>query len=536
MSVLLCALPYRGQGCFPSSPSNKGVIVVVKLPFTVHQCNRDELKALLAEASITPKDKIEREIEGKKQFDFLCAYLSKLDCKTIVAEYFYLDKDYSSDYSGYYVHSFHTYRKFCTRLHFFTRSFDDVSFENTLCEKGSKNAREELNTSYCGFIVVKPLRRTMIGRTCLKVYPPDGGQCSWPTKREYKASLYGIPLEIKTLAFQEQDGGTAACATSAVWSVLQKTGCLFHHDIMSPIAVTQAATLRRPPAGPIFPNDGLDIGQVADAIRSVGLEALVIENPGLSESGMFREIVYAYLAMGIPVFLGVDLVDTEASPKSKGLHAIAITGYSLKESAFPAPNEEGFRSFASDIDILHAHDDRVGPFAPFSIEDTPIKIQDMATDDVNTHNVSLCVWTSKGSPESERAIPKAAVIPLYSKIRVGYLPVRRAVERFEEMLTKLLAGDPIPFPKLKWRIFLSKSNDIKEDVRKCDPPPAGLLSILTQSMPRYVWRAQGLHHDQPMIEVFFDATEAQQGFSFFRPICYDPKVFYMLRGISQGRT
>ncbi len=60
----------------------------------------------------------------------------------------------------------------------------------------------------------------------------------------------------------------AACASSALWSVLNGTGQLFQHQALSPVEITKAAALHTRLENRDFPaGDGLTSNQIADAIR-----------------------------------------------------------------------------------------------------------------------------------------------------------------------------------------------------------------------------------------------------------------------------
>ena len=89
--------------------------------------------------------------------------------------------------------------------------FDTGSFSEYL--QGRSSALGGLlKASYRGFLIVRPLPRSIIGRTCLVNYDKDGGRRHFPTGIPCEANLFGLPLSITTVPFQEQDTVTAACA------------------------------------------------------------------------------------------------------------------------------------------------------------------------------------------------------------------------------------------------------------------------------------------------------------------------------------
>ena len=112
---------------------------------------------------------------------------------------------YLGDYAEYYVRCFRDYPRKYVRLHFFRLAFSSEDFENCLLGKSGQADHESLQTDYLGFIVLKPLPRTIIGRTCLVTYPGEGRR-HFPATRCYAANLFGLSLKVHhSLAFQEQD-------------------------------------------------------------------------------------------------------------------------------------------------------------------------------------------------------------------------------------------------------------------------------------------------------------------------------------------
>lgn len=129
-------------------------------------------------------------VSEKNQVGYLDNYLSShdIDARTIIAEYGYVDRDYLADYVGYYARCFQPYDRHCMRLHFFSFNFDQKQFKSLLRNEGTELQLAELKKKYVGFVVIKPLPETMIGRTCLKTYHNSCGRM-FPTIRNYKVNL-----------------------------------------------------------------------------------------------------------------------------------------------------------------------------------------------------------------------------------------------------------------------------------------------------------------------------------------------------------
>jgi hypothetical protein len=118
---------------------------------------------------------------------------------------------------------------------------------------------------------------------------------------DYVPYLNGIPLPIRSLAFEQQDSSVAACATVALWSAFQKTHELFGSQRPHPASITRAANVVRG-FGRALPSSGLNPAQIGEAVRSVGLEP---EYFRFNAHTPLASLVYAYVSGGIPLILGV---------------------------------------------------------------------------------------------------------------------------------------------------------------------------------------------------------------------------------------
>jgi hypothetical protein len=181
-----------------------------------------------------------RVVKKKSQCEYFSSYLSAVKAATIVVENDYTDAHYLADYVGLYARCFPQYGRRCTRLHFFKKDFVIKDFDELLKGNAGNLTRRDLQRSYLGFVVVKPLPETFIGRTCLKTYKWAETR-RYPITRNYSVHLYGIDLNVQSLAFQEQDVAAGRCGTAAIWSVFNGTGRLFQHKIPAPFEITTMA-------------------------------------------------------------------------------------------------------------------------------------------------------------------------------------------------------------------------------------------------------------------------------------------------------
>lgn len=464
--------------------------------FHVFPYSADRLDKCLAENSQIEVSALQKKLHRQYFVD----YFAELNAKAIVVEHDYVDHDYLEDYAAYYVRCFSDYKKVTTRLHFFDIAFDEQALKETLTSKSPELSPEALQSSYLGFVVVKPLPNTIIGRTCLKTYPSDSGRREFPILRSYVANLFGISLKVESLAYQEQDTVVAACATSALWSCFQGTGKLFQHAIPSPVEITKAAASHIPDNVPLnsaraLPNAGLTATQMAIAIKEVELEPYVI---GTSNPYVLNSTLYAYLKCKIPSILGVQLKDVYQGQEDHwGGHAVAVTGFSLG-NPHPIPfNTSGFLLRASRIDKIYAHDDQVGPFARMELKYQSGKFY-LATS-----------WTGRGDVQ---AIPTLLLLPLYHKIRVPLEPVHDAILFIDSVIEGARQHQYPQLPRPEWDIYLTTVSDFKSDAFESlkDMKNIDLEKVLTATLPRFLWRVTAWCGHERQLDLIFDATGIAQ--------------------------
>jgi len=484
-------------------------------PYSIHN-----LKELFAGISASNLD----IINGKNQVKYFQEYFAELKAKTILVEYNYIDRDYLEDYTAYYARCFHPYRRKCNRLHFFKLEFTEAQFELLLLDNNNIELKA-FKESYLGFIIVKPLPKTIIGRTCLSSYQNVNGR-SYPILREYKANLFGISLEVQSLAFQEQDHVTAACATSALWSTFHGTGTYFHHYIPSPSEITKGATDKYPSIDRVLPNNGLIIEQMAQAIKNVGLETYP---KNVKNDFILLTTVYAYLKSKIPIILVFDLIANLHKSKLarirkgkfQGKHAVAITGFRLNGPKEILIGENRFKTRAYGISKLYVHDDQVGPFARMNVDGEIIKV-DYGLNQKVSYSLSASWQDENGKYGSIRAIPDIVLIPLYKKIRIPFSDVQDTIIHYNTIIdTPIKKGFLDSQDSLEWEIYLISVEDLKTEIFESNLSNVEKARILRFEMPKYIWRSTAFWNDSKVFDLLFDATDIKQGPFFLTAIEYN---------------
>lgn len=451
-------------------------------------------------------------IVAKRHKHYFDQYLVEIGAKTIVIENDYIDRDYLEDYAAYYDRCFTDYPRRTRRLHFFSLEFKNVEFESKIASTPKSDSDSELQENYLGFIVVKPLPITIIGRTCLKTYGTDGGRRQFPSLRAYPVNLFGIELEVTSLAYQEQDTVVAACATSALWTCLHGTGKLFQHPIPAPVAITSWAGDQMPEnllsAGArTFPNNGLTAKQMAHAIKRVDLEPYVVR---AGQPYGLNSVIYAYLRGRIPSILSCQVSSfDDGEEKLIGPHSVAVTGFSLSEKDIEFYEEMSFKLRAARIDKFYVHDDQTGPFSRMTWQNLPSPLQ-MGLEFKEKGLQSS--WS-----ETTFAMPDFLLLPLYHKIRIPFSLIHDAMAALDTALVATVESEiekdcwDIPLQRAEWDIYLTTVNDYKKSVRSeyiaagLDPTPS-----LHLDLPRFLWRVIARSSGVLSLDVLFDATGIAQ--------------------------
>jgi hypothetical protein len=345
-----------------------------------------------------------------RQLDYVEKYAGAHGCKSLLVEGHYIDRDYMEDYSVFYSRSLVPYRNWCQRVHFFKlsrselkRAFDKIVM--TGLRKGKDEyrqaCREFSNENYLGFVVIKSLPGCPVGRTVLRCYPGEAGnglRRRFECTREYVVHVAGVELTVQGLAFQQQDEGVSACATTALWAALQKFKEFEELGRATPAQITILAARSELPFGRPMPSEGLSIGQMCQAVQALGV------SPSLVRAKKFevtRDIIFSAVASGfspVLVLTGWPVVERN--------HAVAVAGMEVRRRDRPSPMapETHMDDRESDLVALYVHDDRYGPYLRATVAQEEEEFQ--------LH------FGPKRAPE--RWIVSHILIPMHSKIRLSF--------------------------------------------------------------------------------------------------------------------
>ena len=297
--------------------------------------------------------------------EYLYSYLTDLGATSVLGEQHYVDRHYLDEYSAYYARSFNAPRAWCGRLHFFAsldaNALNDI-LERAFASAGARDESEkQLQQHYLGFVVLRPLSGAAMGRTVLKTYPVQGSPRRYEAIRPYRVNIAGLRLTVDGLAYQQQDRGAAVCASTSLWSALQRVAFIAGHRTATPLAVTRAAQ------SPYPASDGLDTQHMALALSNLGY---IADHFAPQENrAVFRAKVAACLQSHLPVILLITKKrDTGMGSVEVG-HAVTVTGYSEPANVANIP-PSGLRMRGGAIETLYVHDDNLGSHAHYELFDS----------------------------------------------------------------------------------------------------------------------------------------------------------------------
>lgn len=488
-------------------------------PFLVCAFDKSTLSNLVKECfgSFFP------EIFSKKQINYLYRYLKDLGAKTVLLEREYVDKDYLEDFSRYYVKCFSNDGHKCARLHFFSEELTHNSLESLISNHEGAAARLDLNSKYLGFIVIKPLPQTFIGKTCLKLYSNEKEkekekENSTPKAflfRNYDVDLFGIKLNINSIAFQEQDKVVSACATTSIWSALHAMKSQNLRDIPACSEITTNAINHIDGSSNNFPNKELSNKQILRALDIERLRHYATPLLSISTQKDFFDTVRCHIDSGIPLILGVDVYNIETLGGLRKLagHAVTVLGYKYDDSD----------------QTIYLHDDRLGPYARASFRQVRDFGLPMPNEGYSLNSAQWGLVLQEKNDEGDWQDPQeflqpcSLIIPTHRKVRLPALLAKNTCEiiisEYDRWLQELEKDAAIIYT-LKYELKLEEISTIRQ--RVISSPPSSLVAdqeelrrekigFLTGSYARYQWVATFYLNNVAAFSLLIDATDIPQG-------------------------
>jgi hypothetical protein len=361
------------------------------------------------------------------QVTYLRGYLADLGATSVLEEPQYFDRDYLSEFAAFYSVSSAGYANVCRRLHFFSGpAVTRAALEAAV--SGPPEGAVALQTNYLGFVVLRPIPQAPLGRTVLSWYrdpSPMTPRVVNPSRR-YVAHVAGVELSVVGLAWQQQDTGVGACATVGLWSMMHSSAFDDSHAIPTTAEITRAAHDRSPWGARVFPSKGLNIFQVAEAIKAWNLSPLMIEGnlrittaTGVPEAafdpGRFSATCAAFIRSRYPLLIIGTL-------GGLGGHAVCAVGFRSSGNPSITPNTIEIQD--SWITQIYAHDDNIGPNVRFKISRGPNKEALLELDSPPPTDVRKAL----GLPNVpyDRFVPHRIVVAVHNDLRTSVDAVHKA--------------------------------------------------------------------------------------------------------------
>lgn len=479
------------------------------------------------------------DILQKPQIDYIFNYLHKMEAESVLLELGYVDKDYLEDFSRYYVKRFGNAGHQCARMHFFSKPVDHQAINRILtAESDAPELVQELNQAYLGFMVIKPLPKTFIGKTCLKVMSDDhwqAGKLKRRLSREYKVDLFGIELSVTSIAFQEQDKVVAACASTAIWSALHTLSWRDVRGIHSCSEITVNAINHIDGSSNSFPNKELTNKQI---LRSLDVEGLRHHSENLKKQKLseadFLATVTGHIDSSLPLLIMGAVFEVDArkvlTPYDAG-HAVCVLGYKVDAER-----------------VVYVHDDRLGPYARAKL----VKLSDYQgwsgepAESVQGGNdpepwalglQRMKEGTDDWEEPHELIVPEFLVMPTDKKARLPFFYAHYTGKfiknELKELHEALNPGAVFVEEDVSHTVTLREISKIRQDIRSqtasrsyIDPMTGQAfpvsesdfdqwqkdkVSFLTSSFARLQWEVQFYYKSVKAFRIFVDASDIPQG-------------------------
>jgi hypothetical protein len=430
------------------------------------------------------------------------------------------------DHSVFYSRSLSNYPNYCARVHFFSGQPNDVEARLRAIAANARGlpvseyrarCAEFCSKHYIGFCVVKPLHGTPVGRTVLKTFPrhprdKDGSDIveverHFDPTHLYRSHLLGVELSVTGLAFQQQDVGVAACATTAVWTALQQFRELEEIGTMTPAHITSRATHGRLPFGRSMPSEGLSVDQMCQAIQAFNV------SPALSTVVDFSA-ARAHLYSACRSRMATVLVISDETETRH--HAIVAVGMKLGPVEVPSGQ---LHSRGDDrLIALYVHDDRFGPYLR----------ADLVKED---SQLVLSIRTRKGidgaSDETERWRVTHILTPMHHKIRLSFAelqqlatPLVKSIGQTWNQATRKQGEKEQP--AIEYRVWVARSHSYLERLAVEEAEfDSNAAATVAERVPlsRYIGVLQISVREIGVLHVLIDSTGTRRNPAYSAVVC-----------------
>jgi hypothetical protein len=364
------------------------------------------------------------------QLNYIDTAVRRLGCRSLTLEDHYIDRHHMDDHSVFYSRSLFPYPNYCRRINFFSCDKEKLIASLSRLRRSAREHNEDTLSSgsaefsakyYLGFCVIKPLPGCPVGRSVIRPPLPEGPLALFPCLKDYNVHHLGIDLTIRGLAFQEQDLGVSACATTALWCSFQKLNQFEDLGSVTPSRITMLASQHALPFGRSMPSEGLSLDQMCQAVSALGVAPNLFR---AADFGYTRSLIYSAVRSGLPPILIIHDSSEEI------FHAVTAVGIGVRRLHVKSPIARDFADdISGDMESLYIHDDRIGPY----VRTRPKKKGESLTLAIDTDAVT---WTVSH-----------ILIPMHAKIRLSFGSLRLVARNLVESVQAFresVGGQPRP--------------------------------------------------------------------------------------------
>lgn len=212
---------------------------------------------------------------GSRPLERIVAIAREHGVRRVVVEQRHLDRDWRSEHGAFHGQLFRRRPSVCHRWHLFT---DDVPADLS-------RLRVE---AYRGYVVLRPLPSTPVGRTMIA--PPPGLEGAVRCEATERVSLFGTPLWITAMPFLSQDAEYLRCAHATLWMVLRHAH-LAHGLPRRLTAEVHDAALGGVIVGRQVPSEGLSVQQMLAGATRLGLSPGLMHLPATPDEDAAADTV-----------------------------------------------------------------------------------------------------------------------------------------------------------------------------------------------------------------------------------------------------
>lgn len=395
------------------------------------------------------------------------------DDLTIIAETDYIDKTYRDLYYHFYSTKLRSFEKNCVRLSFCNNIIDDTITH-------SADDIQKLKDNYLGFVVLRPLGSSCIGRNVVspQALKPVGSNLLL-CKTNVTSTVLGTKVSVCGFPHSSQDGEMMTCAETTIWAIMSYLANRYNiyslplgHNILA--SLTDSSYERQ------TPSRGLNFQQISLSLQNQGLACRVYDK----DNPKFKEILSCYIESGIPLALCIESKNFGHAVACIGRKAIDRNAVVLRAVDV---NGHNYLEWNKSIDEFVVNDDNATCYQVMNYMDP-------------------CSYY--GDPDWKGMEITHFVAPLHQKI---YLDAEIAIEAALNLVCRYGYDDGSVI-----RTFLTSSRSYREYVMTNDSLSEKQKQAFVElDMPKFIWVTEisdGASFKASQVNdiILMDATSGQQ--------------------------